>query len=84
MKEGIHPAYSDIKVTCSCGATFATGSTLGKDLHLDICYKCHPFYTGTQRIVDTSGRVDRFKKRYAKRGAANNTASGDDEAGDNK
>jgi large subunit ribosomal protein L31 len=63
MQANIHPAYSEIKVTCSCGNHFMTSSTLGKDLHLDVCYKCHPFYK--QRIVDTSGRVERFAKQYA-------------------
>lgn len=65
MKEGIHPAYGDVKVICSsCGHSFTTGSTYGKDMHLDVCSKCHPFYTGSQRIVDTSGRVDKFKSKF--------------------
>lgn len=66
MKEGIHPAYSEVKVVCSsCNHTFITGSTYGKEeMLLDVCYKCHPFYTGSQRIVDTSGRVDRFKSKF--------------------
>ncbi len=63
MKEGIHPNYSQTQVKCACGATYETGST--KDgLHVDICSKCHPFFTGKQKLVDTGGRVDRFKKRY--------------------
>lgn len=64
MQADIHPTYGDINVTCSCGNQFTTSSTLGKDLHLEVCYQCHPFYTGKQRIVDTSGRVERFKKRF--------------------
>ena len=64
MKEGIHPEYYQATVTCNCGNTFVTGSTK-KDIHVEICSKCHPFYTGDrQRIVDTTGRVDRFKKKY--------------------
>lgn len=66
MKADIHPAYTEITVTCSCGNTFKTKSTLGKDLHLDVCSECHPFYTGKQRVVDTSGRVDKFKQKYKK------------------
>lgn len=70
MKQGIHPEYKDIKVTCSCGNGFETRSTSGRNLQLDVCSKCHPFYTGKQRIVDTAGRVDRFQQKYARRGAA--------------
>ncbi len=66
MKADIHPDYTDIKVTCSCGNTFETRSTLGKDLHIEICSACHPFYTGQQKIMDTAGRVDKFRKRYAR------------------
>ncbi len=66
MQADIHPNYKEINVTCSCGNTFTTGSTLDRDqLLLEVCAKCHPFYTGTQKIVDTAGRVDRFKKKYA-------------------
>ena len=65
MKPDIHPEYKSVKVTCSCGASFETRSTLGKnDLHLEVCSVCHPFYTGTQKIVDTAGRVDRFRQKY--------------------
>lgn len=64
MKEGIHPKYEAIKVTCSCGHSFETRSTRTDDLHLDVCSECHPFYTGKQKVVDTGGRVDRFKKRF--------------------
>ena len=67
MKADIHPAYGDIKVTCACGNTFETGSTLGKDLQVEICAECHPFYTGKQKVMDTAGRVGRFKSRYGKK-----------------
>jgi large subunit ribosomal protein L31 len=71
MKEGIHPDYKKIKVTCSCGNTFETRSTFGKDdMHLDVCSNCHPFYTGKQKIMDTAGRVDRFKQKYGRKGDA--------------
>ncbi|HLD16184.1 MAG TPA: 50S ribosomal protein L31 [Coxiellaceae bacterium] len=66
MQKNIHPAYKAMKVNCSCGNTFEVNSTAGHELHLEICSKCHPFYTGTQKIIDTAGRVDRFRKRYAK------------------
>lgn len=64
VKENIHPAYSDVNVTCSCGNAFVTRSTLGQDLHLDVCSACHPFYTGRQKLVDTAGRVDKFRRKY--------------------
>lgn len=63
MKEKIHPKYGECVVRCVCGETFVTGSTK-KELKVDICSKCHPFYTGKQKLVDTGGRVDRFKKRF--------------------
>ena len=63
MKEGIHPDYKQTTVRCACGAVYETGSTK-QDLRVDICAKCHPFFTGKQKLVDTGGRVDRFKKRY--------------------
>jgi large subunit ribosomal protein L31 len=64
MKEKIHPTYyHNAKVVCSCGNTFITGSTKPM-LQVELCYKCHPMYTGLRRIVDTAGRVERFKKRY--------------------
>lgn len=63
MKEGIHPAYNKITATCACGNTFETASTK-KDIRVEICSKCHPFFTGRQKLVDTGGRVDRFKKRF--------------------
>lgn len=67
MQADIHPNYKDITVTCSCGNEFKTGSTLGKDLHVEICSACHPFFTGQQKMIDTAGRVERFKKRYTKK-----------------
>ena len=70
MKADIHPAYADINVTCGCGNEFTTRSTLGKDLRVEICSACHPFYTGTQKIVDTGGRVDKFRKRYGRSSVA--------------
>ncbi len=63
MKEGIHPQYEKVTVRCACGAEFETRSTK-KDIRLDVCSKCHPFFTGKQKLVDTGGRVDRFKKRF--------------------
>ena len=65
MKSGIHPEYKEVPVVCACGETFTTRSTRQK-IHLDICSKCHPFYTGKQKIVDAEGRVEKFKKKYAK------------------
>lgn len=62
-KEGIHPNYGKCTVTCACGNTFETGS-VKDEIRVEICSKCHPFYTGKQKLVDTGGRVDRFKKRY--------------------
>lgn len=64
MKSDIHPKYQEITVTCSCGNTFTTRSTLKRDLHLDVCSVCHPFYTGKQKIMDTAGRVDKFRRKY--------------------
>lgn len=63
MKEGIHPKYQKTKVTCVCGETFETGSTR-KELRVEICSNCHPFYTGSQRVVEVGGRADRFRKKY--------------------
>ena len=64
MKEDIHPKYSEITVTCTCGNSFQTRSTLGSNLEVEVCSNCHPFYTGKQKTMDTGGRVDRFRKRY--------------------
>jgi large subunit ribosomal protein L31 len=69
MQEGIHPEYPAARVSCACGNTFVTRSTRG-DFQIDVCGACHPFYTGTQKLIDTAGRVDRFRKRYAKSAAA--------------
>ncbi|MBV1776744.1 50S ribosomal protein L31 [Burkholderiaceae bacterium DAT-1] len=68
MQAGIHPNYKEINVTCSCGSVFKTGST-GKDLHIEVCSDCHPFYTGKQKIVDTAGRIDKFRQKYGSLGA---------------
>ena len=68
MKADTHPNYTEINVTCSCGNTFKTGSTLGQDLQIEVCSACHPFYTGKQKIVDTAGRVEKFRQKYAGRG----------------
>ena len=64
MKTGIHPHNTEIQVTCSCGNTFTTRSTINKPLHVEVCSACHPFYTGKQKIVDTAGRVEKFRQRY--------------------
>ncbi len=69
MQTEIHPAYYQAKVTCACGNSFTVGSTR-EHLDVSICSACHPFYTGTEKIVDTRGRVDRFKKRLAKTATA--------------
>ena len=70
MKQGIHPQYVECTVTCSCGNTFTTRSTMGKpQYHVEVCSACHPFYTGKQKILDTGGRVARFERRYAKQPA---------------
>jgi len=64
MKPNIHPAYTEITVTCSCGESFQTRSTLSENLSVEVCSQCHPFYTGKQKMLDTAGRVDRFNKKY--------------------
>ena len=82
MKQNIHPEYKEIKVTCSCGSAFSTRSTAGRDLQLEVCSKCHPFYTGKQKIVDTAGRVDRFQQKYGRRsGSKATTANSADQQG---
>ncbi len=63
MREGIHPNYQQTVIKCACGATYDTGSTK-KDLHVEICSSCHPFFTGKQKLIDVGGRVDKFKKRF--------------------
>ena len=63
MKQGLHPKYNEVSAVCSCGNTFVTAST-AKALHVEICAACHPFFTGKQKLIDTAGRVDRFRKKY--------------------
>ncbi len=66
MRPDIHPDYKEINVTCGCGNSFSTRSTYGKDeLHIEVCSQCHPFYTGKQKIVDTAGQVDKFRRRFS-------------------
>ena len=69
MKTEIHPQYQQVQVHCACGETWMTGSTK-KELRVDICSKCHPFFTGKQKLVDSAGRIDRFQQRYAKKAPA--------------
>ena len=64
MKDSVHPNYVEIDVTCSCGNNFKTRSTNAKPLHIEVCSECHPFYTGKQKIVDTAGRVEKFRQKY--------------------
>lgn len=64
MKQGIHPEYNTIAATCSCGNVINVGSTRGKNIALDVCSECHPFYTGKQKEVSSGGRIDRFNKRF--------------------
>lgn len=66
MKPEIHPSYETIQVSCACGNKFETRSTLSKNLSVEICSACHPFYTGQQKIVDTAGRVGKFQKKYGR------------------
>ena len=66
MKAEIHPSYQKTRVTCVCGYSFETRSTMGKDFHIEICSNCHPFYTGKQKLVDSAGRVERFLRKYGK------------------
>ena len=66
MKPGIHPEYQEVSVHCACGETFVTRSTR-KELRLEICSKCHPFFTGKQKLIDTAGRVEKFNKRYKRK-----------------
>jgi len=74
MKKGIHPQYKRAVITCICGNTFETRSTIG-DLKVEICSKCHPFFTGKQKLVDSAGRVERFQRKYAKKPKAAEAAS---------
>ena len=75
MKEGIHPEYPPANVSCACGNAFVTRSTRG-DFQVDVCAACHPFYTGTQKLMDAAGRVDRFRKRYATKAGATAAQAG--------
>jgi large subunit ribosomal protein L31 len=80
VKADIHPKYIEATVTCSCGNTFTTQSTR-PELHVELCNECHPFFTGKQKLVDSGGRVERFRKRYAKMGkGSENSAAGESEA----
>lgn len=67
MQQDIQPKYGDMTATCSCGNVIKTRSTMAKEITLDVCSECHPFYTGKQKVVDTGGRIDRFKKRFSGR-----------------
>ena len=77
MKEGIHPKYEEATITCSCGNSIKTRSTV-KKLRVEICSRCHPFYTGTQKLIDSAGRVERFQRKY---GLPTNRASKDQTEG---
>lgn len=68
MKEGIHPKYPDVSIACACGNVYETRSTLSGDFHLEVCSACHPFYTGTQKLIDTQGRIEKFRSRYGEKG----------------
>ena len=70
MKAAIHPNYREVRVHCACGNTFTTRSTHHGDINVEICSACHPFFTGKQKLVDTAGRVERFRRKYAKSDAA--------------
>ena len=67
MKAAIHPVYEEVRVHCACGSTFTTRSTHKGDIHVEICSACHPFFTGKQKLIDTAGRVERFRRKYAKK-----------------
>ena len=72
MKADIHPIYTEIKATCSCGNVIKTRSTTAKDIYIEVCSNCHPFYTGQQKVVDTGGRIEKFQKRFGTRKTASN------------
>lgn len=74
-KQGIHPTYETIRVVCACGSSFETRSTHKGDIHMEICSSCHPFFTGKQKIIDTAGRVERFRRKYAQSDAAKAAAA---------
>ena len=67
MQTDIHPKYEEMNATCSCGNVIQTRSTLAKDIHIEVCSACHPFYTGKQKQAETGGRIDKFKKRFGNR-----------------
>ena len=75
MKKGIHPEYHEVQVVCACGNSFTTRSTK-KDLRMEICSECHPFFTGKQKLIDSAGRVERFQKRYEKKAGGKAGAPG--------
>ncbi len=75
MKQGIHPEYKEALVTCACGNTFKTRSTL-ETIHVEICSRCHPFFTGRQKLVDTAGRVERFRRKYGESGGKKKAKKG--------
>lgn len=75
MKPEIHPAYDVVTVNCACGNSFQTRSTHKGNIHVEICSNCHPFFTGKQKLIDTAGRVERFRKRYKDHTAAPTTAA---------
>ena len=74
MKAAIHPAYNEVRVHCACGNAFVTRSTHKGDIGVEICSACHPFFTGKQKLMDTAGRVERFRRKYAKNAPANGRA----------
>ncbi len=75
MKTALHPAYNEIRVVCACGHSFNTRSTHKGDIHVEICSNCHPFFTGKQKMLDTAGRVERFRRKYAKAEPAKSEAA---------
>ena len=75
MKAAIHPAYNEVRVHCACGNAFVTRSTHKGDISVEICSACHPFFTGKQKLMDTAGRVERFRRKYAKKDAGTGQAS---------
>jgi len=76
MKAAMHPAYNEVRVQCACGSTFTTRSTHKGDIHTEICSSCHPFFTGKQKLMDTAGRVERFRRKYAKVGTDSKATAG--------
>ncbi len=74
MKAAIHPNYREVRVHCACGNTFTTRSTHHGDINVEICSACHPFFTGKQKLVDTAGRIERFRRKYAKAGEEKKTS----------